>query len=92
MFTLLQNESFYSHVKLVIVDSIASVISPILGGAHTDGKSSFISPILGGAHTDGKSMVLLKLSLFIDDTCDSQVQSSSQGITCAVQISHTLHL
>ncbi|XP_071944101.1 DNA repair protein RAD51 homolog 4-like [Antedon mediterranea] len=31
------DSTFYKHVKLVIVDSVAAVISPIIGGKHIEG-------------------------------------------------------
>ena len=39
MSLLLKTCSFYTGVKLVVVDSVASVVYPVLGGQQMDGKS-----------------------------------------------------
>ena len=38
VFCLFQSDLFYSSLKLVIIDNVASVIYPILGGNQLDGK------------------------------------------------------
>ena len=59
LFVEFQSENFYCDLKLVIVDSVTSVISPILGGQQTDGMHCHLNFVLNllfyvGYHSTGR--------------------------------------
>ncbi|CAH1800390.1 unnamed protein product [Owenia fusiformis] len=56
-----QSAPFHSNLKLIIVDSVAAVILPILGGAQTDshGHMIHLSRILKSLATDCSTAVLI---------------------------------
>ncbi|CAC5400336.1 RAD51L3 [Mytilus coruscus] len=69
-----QSDPFYSGLKLIIIDNVASVIYPILGGNQLDGRLivcidllnawwkpvvyTLIYPILGGNQLDGHGLIV----------------------------------